>query len=57
MSKGKNAIFYEEIVNSIPDLVYLVPDKLLQLCKILKEKYKLSTDPKYPIQPIRIYND
>lgn len=47
----KKPMFYSSIVNSIPDIEYLIPDKLIQLGIILNDKYNIKTSPEYPLQP------
>lgn len=50
VSKESKPVFYSEIINEIPDLQYLVPDKLIQLGKILKT-HQLAVNPEYPQEP------
>jgi len=45
---------YSQIENAIPEIKNVIPDKLVQIGKILKEKYSLIPDPDYPLKPIII---
>jgi len=43
--------FYSEILEEIPDLKFLIPDKLTQLGSIMKNKYRLAVSPEFPLIP------
>lgn len=51
LSEAKTPILYSEILNEFPDLLYLIPEKLVKLGEILKREYNLSVSPNYPLQP------
>ena len=51
---NKKPFFYEEVITSIPDVQFLVPDKLIQLNKVLKETYKIKPMPEYPLEPLKL---
>jgi calcineurin-like phosphoesterase family protein len=48
---GKNPILYQDVIKNIKEINYLIPEKLIQLKNILKEKYYITTKPEYPLQP------
>jgi len=52
--QGKIPLFYDAIVKVIPDIQYLIPDKLIELGNILKEQYSLKPTPEYPLDPVKI---
>lgn len=50
----KQPMFYEKIIETIPDVEYLMPEKLIQLGMILKRDYGIQTNPEYPLMPTTI---
>jgi predicted phosphodiesterase len=51
---SRKALLFEEIVASLPELQYIIPEKLLQLNHILKTSYRIKTVPELPNDPIKI---
>lgn len=52
--KEKKPLLYDDVLLEHPELNYLIPDKLIQLGKILKEEYGLFVEPEYPLTPIKL---
>ncbi len=51
VSQDNKPKLYSDILKEIPDLEYLMPEKLVKLAGILKSEYKLSMSPNYPLEP------
>lgn len=51
---GRKPIFYDDIIKEISELQFLVPDKLIELNQILKEKYKIKPSPEFPLDPSKL---
>jgi len=54
INNKKRPLFYEDIVKNIEDIQFIIPEQLIQLNTLLKETYKIKTNPEYPLEPIRI---
>lgn len=50
LNEGK-PIFYNDILLNIPELEYLIPEKLVRLKKILIDKYGIAESPDFPLIP------
>ncbi len=51
---GKRPLLYDDLIKSLGDLLFLIPDKLVHLDKILKNKYQIKAYPEYPLDPVKI---
>ena len=51
VKQDNNPKFYSEIIENIPELEFLIPEKLIKLGNILKSKYNLTVRPEFPLQP------
>lgn len=49
--KTDKPIMYSQVTNEYPDILYMIPENLIQLGKILNKKYNLNLSPNYPLQP------
>ena len=44
-------LLYEKIINEIPELSYIIPEKLIRLRNILNTRYNLFMEPNFPLKP------
>lgn len=47
-------LLYDHVISEVPDVEFLMPETLMQLSEILKDKYALAVDPEYPLQPNKV---
>lgn len=46
--------FYEEVLKIEPNLEFMIPERLVILGNILRDKYRLVVDPEYPLIPNKV---
>lgn len=51
LRKDNQPKLYTDILYEIPELAYIIPEKLIKLGEILKSEFNLTVSPEYPLQP------
>jgi hypothetical protein len=55
-SHSRKTMLYEFILEEIPELQYIIPEKLIQLNNLLKNSYKIRVTPEFPLEPNKVSN-